>query len=46
MPTLTKNGHTVTTSIPAEAVQLRAQGYKDVATPKPDAPAPAPKPSK
>lgn len=29
MATLYKGDHTVTTSVPAEAVQLRAKGYRD-----------------
>lgn len=33
MPTLTNGSHTVTTSIPAEAVAYRARGYRDVAEP-------------
>lgn len=28
--TLTKDGHTITTSLPREAVQLRAAGWVDV----------------
>lgn len=28
--TLKKDGHTVTTSVPAEAVKLRSLGYEDV----------------
>lgn len=46
MPKLTKNGHTVETSLPSEVVQLRAEGYTEATASKADAPAPAPKPSK